>query len=413
MKAADRIAPQEFDPSKVDLLDSSLFAQGDPHLVWRCLRAVAPLHRQQMKDGRSFWSVTRYEDVCMVLRDHELFTSQRGTMLNILHKPDIASGKMLAATDPPRHTEMRRPLERTLVHETMQEHLPHLRNVVLEFLRPGYEGSSWDFAAAVTLLPLSFVGGMMGLPQQDWAWLARATSMAVAHEDPEYCENSADESLRLAHYELLAYFTSIIDSRKRQGIGDDLISRLMKIESGGARLSEQEVIFNCYGLLLGANVTTPQVASEIVLQLATDKELFQTWKSNPEYLASGVEEALRWSSPAAHFLRYAVKPVRMHEQVIQPGEAVAAWITSANRDERIFDNPDRFDIRRHPNRHIAFGIGPHVCVGASMARHLLRTLCSEILQRTKNIELTGPVSRLASNFIYGMKHLRVVFTPEP
>ena len=393
MKLSTPNPDQKPDLSHINLFDPSFFATGDPHAVWSYLRSHAPIYAQRLEDGRAFWSVTRHEDVCRVLKDHNTFTSQQGTMLCILHRPDIAAGKMMAATNPPRHTEIRRPFERALGPNAIQAHLPKLGCVAANLLAPGLSGEPWDFAEAAAAFPTEFIGFLMGIPTS------------------EFMDGSPEETLRFAHHELLAYFASEISSRHRTGPGDDLIGQLMSINVGGSRLTDEEIIFNCYGLLLGANVTTPHAASGTVLALAENPDEYSRWASNPELLASGVEEGLRWASPAIHFMRYAVRDTELHGTLIQRGEAVVAWLGSANRDERVFDNPYRFNVGRHPNRHVAFGFGPHFCVGAWLARYALRALFSELLRRVERIELVGPVAHLASNFVAGIKHMPVRMIP--
>lgn len=411
MKLSTPTPDQKVDLSRINLLDPQFFATGDPHEVWRYLRCNAPIYFQRLDDGRAFWSVTRYDDVCRVLKDYNTFTSQQGTMLCILNKPDIAAGKMMASTDPPRHTEMRKPLERILSAGALQSRLPGLRRVAADLLAPGLSGDLWDFAQAALMFPMAFTGALIGIPESDWKHLARQTTMSIACDDPEFMEGSPEETLRLAHHELLAYFACEIARRRRTGSGDDLIGQMMDMDVGGNRLTNEEIIFNCYGLLLGANVTTPQAASVTVLAMAENPDEYGRWASRPELLASGIEEGLRWSSPVNHFMRYAVRDIEIHGVMIRRGEAVVAWIGSANRDEQAFDNPYQFDVGRHPNRHVAFGFGPHFCIGASLARYALRALFSELLRCVERIELVGPVAHLASNFVAGINHMTVRMIP--
>ena len=411
MKLSTHNLDQFFDLSRVDLFDPHFFATGDPHAVWHFLRSQAPILAQRLDDGREFWSVTRHEDVCRVLKDYNAFTSEQGTMLCILHKPDIAAGKMMAATDPSRHSELRKPFERVLGQSALQAHMPRLSRVVSDMLAPGMSGNTWDFAEAALFFPIDFIGTLMGIPTSDRKELVRLTTMSIAADDPEFMDGTAEETLRFAHHELLAYFASEVSRRHRTGSKDDLIGQLMTMNVGGKKLSDEEIMFNCYGLLLGANVTTPHAASATVLAMAENPDEYNRWAASPDLLASGVEEGLRWSSPAVHFMRYAKQDTELQGTTIKRGEAVVAWLGSANRDERVFENPYRFDVGRHPNRHVAFGFGPHFCVGAWVARFALRTLFSEIMRRVERIELAGPVDHLASNFVAGIKHLPVRMIP--
>jgi cytochrome P450 len=410
------VRPAALDPtppvdlSGVNLLDPWLYATGDPHAVWRHLRRHAPVYEQKLENGGAFWAVTKYDDVGRVLKNHAEFTSQRGTMLCILDQPDIAAGKMMAVTDPPRHTVLREPLARALAR-TVAAQRPGLGRIVADLLDPGLSGEPCDFAATALMFPMAFTGTLMGLPRADWARLARLTTMSIAPEDPEFAAGPPQATLRRAHHELFEYFAGEVGRRRRSPAADDLIGHLTTMRVDGARLAEDEIIFNCYSLLLGANVTTPHAASATVLALAGNPDEYRRWAANPALLSSGIEEGLRWSSPASHFMRYARDEVDVRGVTIPAGAAVTAWLGSANRDEDVFPDPDRFDAGRQPNRHVAFGLGPHHCIGAPLARLALGALFSALLARVERIEPAGPVERLVSNFVAGIKHLRVRMIP--
>lgn len=254
---------------------------------------------------------------------------------------------------------------------------------------------------------MAVTGTMMGLPRKDWPALTRLTTMAIAPHDPEYAvEPDADATLRTAHRDLFAYFHDIVAQRARRP-GDDLVSTLLTTEVDGARQDLDAVLSNSYSLLLGANVTTPHVMSTMLAGPAGARALAEL-RANPQLMSLGLEEALRWSSPANHFMRYATRNLVMAGRTIRAGDAVVAWLGSANRDPDVFVDPERFDLRRRPNRHIAFGVGPHYCVGHTLARVTLRILIEEIVTGFTSIEPAGPADHLHSSFIAGIKHLPVV-----
>ena len=185
------------------------------------------------------------------------------------------------------------------------------------------------------------------------------------------------------------------------------ISLLLTIEAEGQRLTPSQVVSNCYSLLLGANVTTPQIANAALLHLI-EQGTYASWANQPDLIQTGVEEALRWSSPASHFVRYATQPVTLRGVDIDEGDPVVVWVGSANRDADVFPDPYRFDIARRPNKHLSFGSGPHYCVGHTVARIGLRLLFEEIFRHVESFELAGEVEHLRSNFVAGIKHLPVV-----
>ncbi|MDX2595843.1 MULTISPECIES: cytochrome P450 [Streptomyces] len=407
MRLTKPVHPDDIDLDAVDLTDSLLYAQGDPHSVWNAMRHRDPVRWQQVDDTLGFWSVTRFEDADLVLRDHTLFTSQRGTMLFLLGKDDPARGRQMAATDPPRHTRMRVPMQRALTNKQVEKYRDAVTTEVHRLLTPALEGEPFDFAEAMMSLPMATAGTMMGLPREDWPRLTRLTTMSIAPEDPEFAgPGGVEETLQAAHRELFAYFHDILRER-RGNLGEDLISLLLEMDIDGRRLETGAVLSNCYSLILGANVTTPFVPTGAMAELIGTPALDE-WRSDPKLLNTGVDEALRWSSPANHFMRYALQDVELHGRRIRAGDAVVVWLGSANRDVASFDDPFTFDIRRKPNRHMAFGSGAHYCVGHTVARMSLKILFTELFESFDSFELAGQIEHLHSNFVAGIKHMPMV-----
>jgi len=324
---------------------------------------------------------------------------------------DIASDQMMPDSDPPLHSRLRMPVARALSPRAIERQEPQIRRIVDAFLGPAYEDEHFDFAAAALMFPMAVTGALMGLPEEDFGRLARLSLTTVAYTDPEFTQDPPRLTLRRVHHELFSSFAAEIARRPRSDPGDDLIGVLMSMTIDGKKLTDSEVIFNCYSLLLGANVTTPSAASATVLALAEHPDEFRRWRADPGLLDSGLEEGLRWSSPANHFIRYAVRDVKLGGRQIAAGDAVSAWLGSANRDEDVFADPFRFDVARRPNRHIAFGFGPHYCIGAPLARFALQILFRELLASFDRIELTGRVEHLVSNFVAGIKHMPVRMEP--
>ncbi len=406
MRMSQPVDPARIDLDAVDLTDPRLYSEGDAHSVWHAQRAREPVRWHPVGDDLGFWSITSFAEGDRVLRDHTSFTSQRGTLLNLLGKDDPAGGRQMAATDPPRHTRMREPVQRALAIKSIARHKDRIRDEVRSLLAPGATGEPFDFGAAMMALPMAVTGTIMALPREDWPHLIDLTTMSIAQDDEEYMLPEGPEAtLEVAHRELFAYFQDIV-TRRRRAPGDDLISVLLTMDVGGRRLGLGEILSNCYSLLLGANVTTPCVPSAAMLELAGTAALAD-WMDNPDLVMSGVEEALRWASPAVHFMRYAIQDVEMAGRTIRSGDAAVVWLASANRDESMFPDPFAFDIRRRPNRHMAFGSGAHYCVGHTVARTSLRVLFTELLENFSDVELAGEPEHLCSNFVAGIKHMPV------
>jgi cytochrome P450 len=392
--------------SSTDLVDPNLYSDGDARGVWQRLRDQDRLSWHQVDDERGFWSVATFADTDFVLRRTDLFTSERGTMLELLGMDDPAGGQQLAVTDPPRHTVMQARLKKALAVKAVDRQRDMIRGLVRELIAPIGDGGVFDFGQAMLAMPMSVTGTMMGLAESDWSWLSRLTTVCIAADDPEYQDaGGRAATLEAAHRELFAYFQDLVRFR-RDNLGDDLISVLISTRFEGRHMSPGEIVSNCYSLLLGANVTTPH-APNFVLAEFVESGVLPDWAAHPEVGATAVEEALRWASPVNHMLRYATRDTVVRDTLIAAGDAVVVWLGSANRDDAEFPDASTFDIRRKPNKHLAFGIGPHYCVGHSVARVTLRILFEELLSRFEDFRPAGRPERLVSNFVSGYKHVPI------
>ncbi|WP_030722370.1 cytochrome P450 [Streptomyces griseus] len=400
----------DVDLDRVDLFDLDLYASGDPHRIWDLMRAEAPLRHQTLPDGREFWSVTRYEDVCRVLGDHRDFTSERGTVVTHLGVDDVAAGKLMTSTDPPRHTQVRRAIGSGLIARAVAPWEDRIRQAIVRFLEPALTGETFDLAERALRLPAIVTGPLLGIPERDWDELVQLTAMVTAPSDPHFQHGSEAATLAISHHELVSYVTEWVKRRRSAGDEDgSLLDHLMSARVGGAPLTDEEIALDGYSILLGANVTTPHTVSGTVLALIERPVQFEKAQAEPELVPNLVEEGLRWTSAACNFMRYAVNDTRIGGGTVPAGGAVVAWIGSANRDASRFPDPHEFDLARAgAKRQVAFGFGPHFCVGAPLARLTLRVFFEELLQRFGSIELGGEPEHLRSYFIAGMTHLPIV-----
>lgn len=401
---------RDVDLDSVDLFDLDLYTAGDPHPIWDVMRAKAPVHHQVLPDGREFWSVTRYEDVRRVLSDHKEFTSERGTVPTHLGEDDAAAGVLMTSTDPPRHTEVRRPLGSKLTARAVQSWEDKIRGTIVRFLEPALDGETFDLAEKALLLPAMVTGPLLGIPEKDWEELVQLTAMVTAPSDPHFLVGNEAATLAISHHELVTYVREWVRSRRSTGDEDDsLLQHLMSVRPGGAPLTDEEIALDGYSILLGANVTTPHTVSGTVQALIERPEQFEKAQADPSLIPNLVEEGLRWTSAACNFMRYAVDDIQIGGGTIPARGAVVAWIGSANRDESQFPDPHTFDITRsNAKRQAAFGFGPHFCIGAPLARMTLRIFFEEVLERFGSIELAGEPQHLRSYFIAGMTHLPIV-----
>jgi cytochrome P450 len=231
--------------------------------------------------------------------------------------------------------------------------------------------------------------------------------MAVAPDDPLHqLPGGTAETARRAHRELFAYFQDAATARLKRP-GDDLLSLLLSMHVEGEPLSRGAVMANCYLLLIGSTVTVPEAPKAALAELMRTNG-YADWAGDPDALDTGIEEALRWSSPANHVLRYATQATEVRGVPIAKGDGVVVWYSSANRDDEIFPDPFTFDVRRKPNRHLTFGSGPHYCVGFAIARMTLRALFEEMFASFEDFGPAGEIEHIASNFVAGITHLPVV-----
>ena len=388
------------------LADPHFFGGADFRSAWARLHARDGLEWTSAGARGGFWSAVRYADVDRVLRDSSTFTSERGTLLTILGVDDPAGGRQVAATDPPRHTAMRARLQKALGVRAIEQQRDLIAALVRGVLDPLADGGVFDFAAAMLALPVAVGGEAMGLPRADWPRLGRLLTTAIAPDDPDYrLAEGTQATLDAAHRELFAYFQEVYHQRRRN-LGDDLVSVLITTEVDGRRMSPGEVMSNCYSVMLGAVVTTAHPPT-YVLSEHLDDGVLDRWGADLSVTPTAVEEALRLASPAGHFMRYAVVDTELRGTRIEAGQAVVSWLGAANRDAAVFADPGRFDLRRRPNKHLAFGVGPHYCVGHTVARVTLRILFDELLTRFAGFERAGEPVRLRSNVISGYTHLPI------
>lgn len=384
---------------RVDLVDPDLYARGDPFPVWRWLRNNDPVHRHGATHLPPFWAVTRYDDVKAVLRDPSTYSSAGGILLRPeAQGRDPGGGRTFALTDPPRHAVLRRVVEKWFAAPSVRALEQRMRETVRVVIRRAVERETCDFVAEVAArLPLYVICGMMGAPDEDHERLFTLTSRAFGDE--------AAASRSAAHTEILRYFVKLAAQRTRDP-RDDLVSALVTATVDGGRLTTQEVLLNCDNFLVGGTENVRLSASGGMHAFLTRPAQWARLVADPGLAPIAVEEILRYTSPATHLMRTAVTPTRLRDQHIEAGDRVVVWIPSANRDERVFDDAETFDIGQGPQRHLALGSGEHFCIGSLLARSELTVLFEE-LARAVRIEQAGPAQRLRSIVVNGLAELPV------
>jgi cytochrome P450 len=400
--------------SEVNLLDLDLFVNGDPHQAFALLRREAPLYWHERQNGRGFWAVTRYHDALRVYHDPQTYSSEHGISLtfdNVMPE-QAGSGMMMILTDPPRHNRIRHVVSPRFTPRAIAAYEPEVRRICNEILDAVIEGGECDFVVDVAAkVPTAAICEMLGIPAEYRDLMYSLGNAAIGAQDPEYNQGrSPMETGRNAQAEFFGYFAKLIDER-RKNPGKDLISAFTIGEVEGAKLTDLEILFNTFLLIIGGQETTRNAISGGMLALVNHPSERAKLASDPGVMPTALEEFLRWTTPVTHILRTAGKDGELRGEKIREGDKVVVWNASVNRDEEVFPAADRFDVKRTPNDHLAFGHGEHFCIGAHLARLEMRVMIEQVMRRMPDLELAGQPERLRSNFVAGIKHMPVRFTP--
>lgn len=399
------------------LTDPGFFASHDPHPLWTRMRAEDPVHWATGNLRKGFWSITKYEDALTVLRDPLTFSSEALGMsmptrdLEDFDRSEMGCGAMIIAMDPPRHNPMRRALSKNFLRSHVGQWEERCHRVVKELIDRVAPLGRCDFVTDVAQqLPMLMILEMMEIPPEDRATLLRWAGMTVGNDDPEFQVGSSLESRRQGNFAIYDYSRRMALER-RGGAGSDLLTVMGNAVVMGEQLSERDLGFTGDMFVLAGIETTRTALADGMLELLRNRPARRKLQERPELLPGAIEEILRWTSPVGHILRVATADAQVRGRAIRAGDKVVVWTPSANRDEEVFADADRFDLERTPNEHIAFGYGEHFCLGAHLARLELRVMVEELLRRLPDIELDGAVQRLHSIQLFGPKHIPVKFTP--
>jgi cholest-4-en-3-one 26-monooxygenase len=401
------------DLSQINLLDQDRFTRGIPHEWFTYLRHNAPFYKHpEPEGGPGFWVVTRYDDVVAINRDGQSFSSEQSRG-GVVALDDIgaadqlsAEGRMMLTMDAPDHTRYRSLVNRGFTPRMINTLHAPIRAMVTDILDRALEKGECDFVTEVAAeLPLQVIAQMLGVPREDRHKLFAWSNRLIGSEDPEY--SVSREEARGAAMEMYMYSNELA-TRRRAEPRDDIVTALLNADVDGDQLSE--IDFNLFFLLLAVagNETTRNALSHGIHALIEHPDQFRMLKSDPSLVPSATEEILRWASPVMYFRRNVTRDVEVNGHQFKAGEKVGLWYISANRDERVFDDPFRFNIKRTPNEHVAFGGGgPHFCLGANLARMEMNMMFEELVRRVDSVEQIGDAKRLRSNFVNGLKHLPV------
>ena len=406
---ADRATSREANLTG-DLLDPATFAQGHPIDLYARLRAEKPVFRNPEPGGSGFWALTRYADVFAVDHDFQNFSSEPTIMIA---DPGIGDGgtlgeaKMMLMMDPPHHTAFRKLIRGEFTKPAAAGKGSRLQALARQIVNAVIERGECDFVADVAgEMPSYVIAELMGMPLDDGRELYRLTE--TIHSAPETMPDGAIPQAVMA---MFTYATGLI-AEKHARPGDDLATRLLNAEVEGRRLTDPEFLLFFLLLIDAGGDTTRNLLSSGLLALTRHPDQ-KAWlmADLDARLDLAREELLRWASPVIYMRRTATRDTRIGDTAIAAGDKVVMYFGAANRDPAKFENPNSLDLSRTPNEHVAFGGGPHVCLGQHLARIEIDAILQQVLTRMEDIEIPSPPEWLASTFISGPKSMPIRFKP--
>ena len=364
-------SPPSYDPYDYEL-------DRNPHPVWKRLRDEAPLY---YNEDYEFWALSRFRDVLDASLDHTTFSSARGTVIELMDEP-LADPPMIFM-DPPRHTAFRKLVSRTFTPRRISALEPRIRSLCAGYLDPHVGSRKFDYLGVFAArLPVMVISSLLGVPENDQDQL-RIWSDQTLHREPG--ETGPSRAAREASRDILAYWMSQIEAKRRRPI-DDVMSDLVTAEihppdEPARPLSDAELISFCLLISSAGNETVARFLGWAITLLESHPAERDKLVANPRLIPNAVEEILRYEAPSPIQARWVTRDVELHGRIVPKDSKIALLTASANRDEREFEDADRFDVTRQISQHMSLGLGVHFCLGASLARLEARVALDETLRR--------------------------------
>ncbi|MDP3372317.1 MAG: cytochrome P450 [Candidatus Paracaedibacteraceae bacterium] len=380
------------------LVDPTFHAAGNPHALWSWMRENEPIYWHEPTKFPGFWSITRHEDIREVYGNPEIFSSARGVLLRQEKSGDDPGGGLtLALTDPPRHKQLRAIMTSWFSISYAKSLESAIRRKIKELLLEAVEKKVINFTHDISSkLTLFVTCHILGIPPKD-------------HKDVlHWAHESFEKAVPLAsHKEFMLYFCELMES-KRACPSSDLASAIVHGMIDNKKLAEEEILLN-FENLIGATENAGLSISSGVLAFIEYPESWKLLQTDRKLIISATEEILRWASSASHSMRTIKKTYTLNNTNLLANQKIVLWLPSANRDDKIFENPFKFDITRTPNRHIALGYGEHFCIGNALGRMQIRILLDELLGFDWILELESAPIHLRSIYVNGPENLPIRF----
>jgi cytochrome P450 len=391
-----------------NIYDPDLYVDGPIHEIFAELRRTQPVYWQEMPGEPGYWAVLKHADVAHVARQPKIFSAEiQGVILENPPPEQLEQTRnMLLMMDPPRHTAYRKPLVDSFKARVIGRMEDQIRVICRSIFAEAAERAEVEFVHEVAgLLPSQVVGELVGIPKEDWPQIRVWAEQATSSQDPDL---AAPESYtQTGMVDMAMYAIEFASRRRSESPREDLASLILAGNFGDGPMSEIEFGGFFVQLVTAGNDTTRTMLSSGLNALLTHPEQLAAVRQDRSLLPSAVEEILRWANPLHYFRRTATVDTELRGIPIAAGDKVAMWYTSANRDEDVFADPQRFDIRRYPNPHLSFGVAQHFCLGVHLARLEGRVFLDELLTAFPVIEPIGEPRRIRSNLNNGLKSLPV------
>ena len=383
----------------VRLLDGRFYAE-DPYAAYRWMRENAPVY---WDEEARVWGLARYADLYAAERDPKTFSNAQGI------RPENPPLPQMIDFDDPEHRRRRRLVSAGFTPKGLADREPRIREICVTLIERARARGSFDFVADLAAwLPLIVIADMLGVEEDAHADLLRWSETMICASSrgtPDLLARATEAYLAYTDYQ-----RAVIADRRARPPQNDLVSILCRAEIDGDRLDDDSILHESLLILVGGDETTRHVLVGGTYELLCDPAARAALAADPVRIPTAVEEMLRWVSPIQNMARTATRDVEMGGQTIHEGEKVLLLFPAANRDPEVFPEPERFDVARTPNEHLAFGLGAHFCLGAVLARIELKVMFEELLRRMPTLRLASdePPARRASNFISGIERLPVV-----
>ena len=402
------MAAAEYDVATIDVASPEHYERhGYPHAEWTWLRRHAPVFWYERPNVEPFWAITKHADIIEISKQPELFLNAPRLAVFTLDLPPPPEGEVrhLLNMDPPDHARFRRLASAWFTPRAIRGMDDKVARVTREVLDAAAAKREGDFVRDISArITIAVIAEMLGVPRSDWELLFRWTNEVIAPQDPEFQRGyTAEEVGTRARAETFAYFHQLAERRRKEP-ADDIVSVVANGRLNGELLGPVELLSYFFLLVVAGNETTRNAMTGGLLTFLERRDEWGKLRANPALLDPAVEEVVRWTTPVIQFSRTATRDYRLRDTTIRAGQAVCLYYPSANRDEDVFPDPFAFRVDRDPNPHIGFGMGEHLCLGAHLARLELRHAFAQLRERLLECELAGPVERVRSSFVGGIKH---------